>query len=119
MEAMKLNHVFPFPTNGKVHVNGKPVKPFLFVLKFPFPTNGKVHVNDNGMFHRSITVWVSIPYERESSCEPIQACGMLNYLQFPFPTNGKVHVNTLSLLLLLVLPTFPFPTNGKVHVNRL
>ena len=62
-------------------------------MKFPFPTNGKVHVNYYSETYSRAPSKVSIPYERESSCEPDQLPEIVQKVKFPFPTNGKVHVN--------------------------
>ena len=46
---------------------------------------------------------VSIPYERESTCERRIANSAAEDLSvFQFPTNGKVHVNSENVVLLLL-----------------
>ena len=64
---------------------------------FQFPTNGKVHVNSLlfVLIFESLKE-VSIPYERESTCELkhlIEFAELMRH-KFQFPTNGKVHVNS-------------------------
>ena len=114
--------------------------------KFPFPTNGKVHVNKGCKTAEGITNCVSIPYERESTCEPHLLLFLVTIVimgvsipyerestceprlmknpatfatgEFPFPTNGKVHVNSHEQPFEVLESVFPFPTNGKVHVNQ-
>ena len=61
---------------------------------------------------------VSIPYERESTCELPSNEKIEFSFKFQFPTNGKVHVNPFNRDSIDSRIVFQFPTNGKVHVNR-
>ena len=86
---------------------------------FQFPSNGKVVPNRNGGSRIYLHRDVSIPFKRESSSEP-RWLRLYNHLKskFQFPSNGKVVPNILLFLRLAIVYVFQFPSNGKVVPNR-
>ena len=89
---------------------------------FPFPPNGKARVNlchSDG--HGKSFGSVSIPSEREGTCEPRKRSLSLRLrlVMFPFPPNGKARVNTYVIDSGYIADLeFQFPPNGKARVNQ-
>ena len=89
------------------------------MVSIPYERERTCEPKDSRAGHRG-TNQVSIPYERERTCERfIYNPETGQYISFQFPTNGKVHVNSIStgFLRQTLKRWFQFPTNGKVHVN--
>ena len=88
-------------------------------MVFQFPPNGKARVNSRWNKQAVLRTTVSIPSEREGTCEPAVACDLEpNSNKFRFPPNGKARVNVLKNTQSV--PTscqFRFPPNGKARVN--
>ena len=93
---MVTHSEFQFPSNGKAHVNKTIMMTMVAVLQFQFPSNGKAHVNSaaqalspshswgdmfqfpsngkarvNSTAHsmKWLSIYVSIPFKREGTCE--------------------------------------------------
>ena len=86
---------------------------------FQFPSNGKARVNSQYLEEgvESIRV-VSIPFKRESTCEPdpSRQTSTQRLVSIPFKRESTCELSKRQHKLSLK-PQFQFPSNGKARVN--
>ena len=72
--------VFQFPPNGKAHVNTRPwaVDATDYKVSIPSEREGTCELNGELSFYGVYTLTVSIPSEREGTCEPLGVSGLDN-----------------------------------------
>ena len=119
---MRFRSLFQFPSNGKVYLKIEVLDGVTrYTLPFQFPSNGKVYLKSfSGTYGYVLSVWVSIPFKRESVSQE----GTANFreskwhskVSIPFKRES-VSQGAFAAMKDIEHHLFQFPSNGKVYLK--